>query len=134
KRKLAALLALATSLAAGGAMADGFALGAKASTLGLGLEATFSLSDRFNLRAGLNNYSRTLNESDGGIDYRADVDLKSAALIFDFHPFAGTFRISAGLVSNSNKLDLNATPTGNVEIGDTTYTPAQVGTLNGKID
>ena len=31
-------------------------------------------------------------------------------------------------------LDLDATPSGNVNIGDTDYTPAQVGTLSGDVE
>lgn len=33
-----------------------------------------------------------------------------------------------------NEIDLDASPTENVEIGDTTYTPAQVGTITGSAE
>src|SRR5204862_2317871 len=116
-----------------GAIADDFALGAKAGTLGLGIEGTFRLSDRFNLRAGINDYSRRINETESDISYQADVKLKSVGLFFDVHLFAGIFRVTAGFINDGNKLHLNATPTSNVTIGGTTHTPAEVGTLTGDI-
>ncbi len=125
--------ALSALLAAGSANADGFGLGVKAGTLGVGIEGTFGLTERLNLRAGVNNYSLTKTETESGITYDADVDLKSVALLVDFHPFAGTFRLTAGYVNSSNEARLRGTPTGNVEIGGSTFTPAEVGTLSGSI-
>jgi hypothetical protein len=133
KRTLAQLFVLSTFFAVNTAMADDFALGAKAGFLGLGVEGTMRLADHFNLRAGINKYSRSVNETESDVDYHANVDLQSVALLFDFHPFAGTFRLSAGLMSNGNKFHLDATPTSNVNIGGTTHTPAEVGTLTGDI-
>lgn len=120
-------------LVAGHAAADGFALGAKVSTLGLGLEGTTRLSDSFNLRGGINSYSRDFDETVDDIRYNADLDLKSAALLVDWHPFAGTFRVSAGLLHNKNEASLTATPTSDVTIGSRTYTPSEVGTLSGDV-
>jgi hypothetical protein len=133
KRKLIRLLALSSLLVAGNTFAEGFALGAKAGTLGLGVEGTFGLFDHLNLRAGINSYSRSFDQDASGITYKADFDLKTGAVIFDFHPFAGTFRLSAGLIYNNNGLHLSATPTNNVTIGNTTYTPAQAGTITGDV-
>jgi len=126
-------LALSGLLVAGAANADGFGLGLKAGTLGYGLEGTFSLSEHFNVRAGFNDYSDTASETDGGITYDAKLDLGTVALLLDWHPFAGTFRVSAGLMKNDNAIGLTATPTSNQTIGGTTYTPAQIGTLAGDV-
>lgn len=125
-------LALASLLfVAGNAGADGFALGAKAGTLGLGLEGTTRLSENFNLRGGINAYSFSFDETVNNVRYNTDLDLKSGALLLDWHPFSGTFRFSAGLLYNKNEANLTTTPTSNVIIGGTTYTPSQVGTLTG---
>lgn len=126
-------LALSGFLIAGSAAADGFGLGVKAGTLGLGVEGTFALSERVNLRAGINNYSLSRDETASDIQYDGDLDLQSGAVLLDWHPFAGTFRLSAGLMYNKNSLSLTATPTSNQEIGNTTYTPAQIGTLTGDV-
>jgi hypothetical protein len=127
------LLALSSLFATVGALADDFALGAKAGTLGLGLEGTFRLNDRFNVRGGINGYSRRINETESDIPYHADVNLKSFGLFFDVHPFAGVFRVTAGFINNGNKLHLDATPTSNVNIGGASHTPAEIGTLTGDI-
>ncbi len=126
-------LALSGLLVAGTAAADGFGLGVKAGTLGLGVEGTFGLSQRVNLRVGVNDYSYSMDETASGIRYDAELDLSSGALLLDWHPFAGTFRLSAGLMHNKNALHLKATPTTNQTIGGNTYTPAQIGTLTGDV-
>ena len=41
--------------------------------------------------------------------------------------------MSIGLLKNDNALELVSRPSGNVTVGDTTYTPAQIGTLTGDI-
>ena len=132
-KKLIYPLALAGLLAAGTAAADGFALGAKAGTLGLGLEGTKGLTDKFNLRLGLNSYSYEFDEDASGIRYDAEFDLKSTAAIIDWHPFSGSFRLSAGFVHNKNQVTLTARPSGNVTIGNTVYSPAAAGTISGDV-
>jgi len=61
------------------------------------------------------------------------VKLGAYGVLLDFHPFQGKFRLTAGLMKNRNKIDLTARPTADVQIGGTTYTPAQVGTLKGDV-
>jgi hypothetical protein len=131
--KLIRWLALSGVLIAGSAAADGFGLGVKAGTLGLGVEGTFGLSERVNLRAGINHYSLSRDETASDIHYDGDLDLQSGAVLLDWHPFAGTFRLSAGLMYNKNSLNLTAAPTSPQQIGGTTYTPAQIGTLTGDV-
>jgi hypothetical protein len=126
-------LALSGLLVAGAAAADGFGLGVKAGTLGAGVEGTFGLSPHFNLRAGVNSYSLSQDEALSGIRYDGKLDLSSIALLLDWHPFAGTFRLSAGLMQNRNAMHLTTTPTSNQTIGGNTYTPAEIGTLSGDV-
>lgn len=126
-------LALSGLLLAGAAAAEGFALGVKAGTLGAGLEATYGLSPRFNLRLGINSYTYEYDETTSGIRYDAELDLGSGALLLDWHPFAGVFRVSLGYMRNDNILRLTATPTGDQEIGGNTYTPTDIGTLSGEM-
>jgi hypothetical protein len=134
KRNLIRSIVLSSLLFAGGVAADGFGIGVKGGTLGLGVEGTFGLSERFNLRAGLNDYSLSGNEDASGIRYDAELNLSTFGLFLDWHPFAGSFRLTAGIFRNKNALDLRATPTANQTIGNTTYTPAQIGTLTGTVD
>jgi hypothetical protein len=131
---VAGALAAATLLFAVPAAALDFGLGVKASTLGLGAEGTLGLSPFFNARLGVNQHSYKYDETADDIRYDAELDLNSAALILDWHPFAGTFRISAGLVNNKNAIHMKATPTSNMQIGNNTYTPAQIGSLSGEVE
>lgn len=133
RNKFLRWFALSGLLAAGSASADGFGLGVKAGTLGVGIEGTFSLSESVNLRAGFNSYSKSGDETASDILYDGKLELRTLALLVDWHPFSGTFRVSAGLMKNDNALRLTATPTANQTIGGTTYTPAQIGTLSGDV-
>ncbi len=50
----------------------------------------------------------------------------------DWHPFAGSFRVSAGFALNLNELRIKNISTANVKIGDTTYPAINKGDLRGK--
>lgn len=107
----------------------------KAGTLGLGLELTTDLTENLNLRAGFNNYTYSYSSVESDIDYNLDLDLRSISLLADWHVFSGNFRISAGMMSNSNELFGTGRPTGGTyEIGNETYTAEQVGTLSMGMD
>lgn len=127
-------LALAGLLIGGTAAAEGFALGVKAGTLGAGLEATYGLSERFNLRFGVNSLNYEYDETASDIPYNAELELGSVAALLDWHPFRGVFRVSLGYVRNDNQVLLTATPTGGtVNIGGTDFSTTDVGTLTGEV-
>ncbi len=109
-------------------------IGVKASTLGAGVELGVSLSDRFVLRGALNKYSKGDNQTIDGIDYTADLDLKSTSLFLDWHPLKGTFHLTAGYLMSSNQLSASATPSQAVVIGDNTYQPSDVGRIDAVVD
>jgi len=109
-------------------------IGVKVGTLGYGLDVTGRIVDWFSVRGSVNaiDVSRSYESSD--IDYDGDLELGAYGVLLDFHPFRGDFRITAGLMRNRNEISLTADPSDDVEIGDTTYTPAQVGTLRGGVE
>ena len=112
--------------------ASGLALGVTGGTNGLGLEASYRINSMFGVRAnsGSFNYDKSADSGDFNIDGKAK--LSSFGALVDFYPFGGSFRISAGLRSNSNKFSGDATPTGaTVDVGGDTYTAAEVGVLTG---
>jgi hypothetical protein len=113
--------ALGCVLASGVALAQDNAVAAKVGALGLGV------------RAGLNTGGFGFNASESGIAYDFDLDWDSLSLAIDFHPGAGPFRVTAGVLRNDNGLDAVSRPESNVVIGGTLYTPAQVGTLAAKV-
>jgi hypothetical protein len=122
-----ALLALPASAA----FAEGHAIGLKVGALGLGAEYTYSLTDRIALRGALYGSQVGFDAEEADIDYEFDVVWDSLSAGVDFHPLKSALRLSLGLMQNDNRLELFSRPTQNVAIGDTTYTPSQIGTLSG---
>ncbi len=122
-------------LAATGAEADdNFWLGAKAGTLGLGVEATWRPSRYLDLRGGINSFSYDFDSTEAGIDYDAELDLSSFYATANLRVPLSPFRVSAGIMSNGNEIALASRPTSTFEIGGTTYTAADVGQLSGGVD
>jgi hypothetical protein len=110
------------------------AIGVKASTLGFGGELTLGINKRIALRAGGNLYKHDFDVTVEDIDYSMGFDWKSGMTVLDFHPFGNAFRLTGGAVWNGNKLSLTADPSTSVDIGNQTYTAAEIGTLSGAID
>lgn len=97
-------------------------IGARAGTLGLGVDIATSFTPLFNARLGLNRYTYGFDVESDDTDYDADLELDSIHALIDFHPWAGNFRITGGLVSNDNRVE-----------GSGTHTPTG-GTVNAEID
>jgi hypothetical protein len=114
-----ASLALGLLAVAPTASAEGFAIGAKAGTPGIGVEGTFGISSALNLRGGFYafDYSDTLDEN--GIEYDGDLELENLGAFLDWHPFSGTFRVSVGGVQSGNAF--KGTADGALDVGDGTY-------------
>ena len=81
------------------------------------------LNSQFGLRvdyATLGNRSEQRTED--GILYDAKLKLSRAALLADWFPFSGGFRVTGGLTANQYRLELLATGAGGtLTIGNTTY-------------
>jgi hypothetical protein len=123
------LLALPCSVA----LAEGHAVGLKVGALGLGAEYTHELTERIALRGALYGSRLGFDAEESGIEYEADVVWDSLTAGVDFHPLKSALRLSFGIMKNDNALELVSRPTSNQTIGDTTYTPAQIGTLSGSL-
>jgi hypothetical protein len=121
-------------LPASGSFAAEQAVGLKAGALGLGVEYTRELGERLAVRGGINGSQIGFDGQESGIDYQFDVVWDSLSVAFDFHPTKSPFRLTAGLLRNDNGLNAESRPAGDVTIGATTYTPAEVGVLHGTID
>jgi hypothetical protein len=85
-----------------------FAVGIKASSLGLGVEAGIGIGSRLNLRAGLNAMNVTHRMASNGIQYDATIRFRSAEALVDIFLFK-SFHVSPGLLLyNGNKITANA--------------------------
>ena len=115
------------------ALAEGHAVAVRVGALGIGPEYTYELNDRVAFRGGIYGAQLGFDAEESGIDYEFDVVWDSLAVGVDFHPLKSALRLSAGFLKNDNGLRAVARPTSNETIGDTTYTPSQIGTLNGSV-
>ena len=110
-----------------------FAIGAEAGTVGFGPVVVLTASKHFTANIGYTwlNYDYDFSDKNG--DYKAKLKFSNVQAIANWHPFAGSFHVSAGVFLTDNKVDSTALPKANAtyQIGDVTYTGAQVGTVSG---
>jgi len=123
---LVALLALSGHVAAG----DNLWLGVKAGTLGIGIEGTWRPIEWLDLRVGGNMFDYKESGSQAGVNYDATLQLQTYYATANFRFPASPFRITAGAYSNSNKIKMVSIDTPTFDIGGTTYTATEVGTLS----
>lgn len=109
------------------------AISAKAGLLGLGVEYAYSFGERVAVRGMLYGSSYSFDAIESGIDYEFGLDFDSLGVAVDLHPFTGPFRLSAGLLANDNSLNATSTPANNITVGNTVYTPSEIGTLSASI-
>lgn len=112
---------------------DNIWLGAKAGTLGIGFEATWRPTPILDFRAGLNNYSYNTNSAEAGIDYDSELDLNTFYATANLRAPMSPFRLTAGIFSNKNEVNLVSQSSATYDIGGMTYTGAEVGTLNAAV-
>ncbi|MCU7918032.1 MAG: hypothetical protein KZQ95_06690 [Candidatus Thiodiazotropha sp. (ex Epidulcina cf. delphinae)] len=100
--------------------ANEVAVSGRLGSLGIGVEGTFGLSQRFNARLGVNRFDFEISETIDDIEYDLDLQWRSIALFADWHPFGSRFRFTAGLLRNNNEFT-GSTAATTLTIGDTTY-------------
>ncbi len=114
---------ISSNLANAQAADSKFAITGKVGTLGLGLDATYNISDKLNARLNLNGGNINRDDTIDGIRYEGELQAGTFGGLLDYHPMAGGFRLTGGVYNNSNELNLNATGAGNTnaQIGDRFY-------------
>lgn len=126
-------LGLLGMTAAAQADGSGLGVGVKAGTLGLGAEITKSFTPSINGRLGFNNYTFSTSGTESDIKYDIDLKWQSTALLLDWHPFEGSFRLTAGYIANGNKIDMDAKPAAEYKVGDVSYDATDLANLNGTV-
>ena len=126
-----AMLVAALLLSSNAMAGDNFWFGAKAGTLGLGVEASWRPIPWFDFRLGANQYDYKDGGSQSGINYDATLALQSYYLTGNFRFPLSPFRMSLGAFSNGNEIQLLGRPAQSFLIGDNPipYQPDDVGTL-----
>lgn len=129
-----AVLAVAATLSMPSIAAAQFGLAARASTLGLGGELSYRGNKSIGVRVGGNYFQFSKDADVQNIAYHLTPHLENLTAILDLFPFGGSFHLSGGMLYNKNRGTMVAKLTSNIEIGGTTYTPSQVGSLTGTVD
>lgn len=121
-RRFAAVLALAATGLLPQAQAG--EVYANVGLLGIGLGYAHPIDSRFTVRADFMTLgSRSKSTTEEGIRYDGRYKLQRLAVLGDWFPFGGSFRLTGGLSSNQYKVTLDATgENGSLTIGDRTYT------------
>ncbi len=117
-------------------MAAGYAggIGIKAGTLGAGAEYVQPLNDYLHVRAGLNWLNWDYDFDIDDVSYEGELGLQSVSFLADYHPFANGFRLTAGLLYNSNSLDVTAKPkAGTYTINDVKYSASAIESVSGEV-
>ncbi|HXF44554.1 MAG TPA: hypothetical protein VNK91_00370 [Burkholderiaceae bacterium] len=129
-RALCFLFALSSLGAVSGVSAQSAAL--RGGTTGLGAELGYGFNSYLGLRGNLGAGSYNYDTTEDGIQYRATLKAGAGLLTFDLHPFAGIFRLSAGLGLNRTRVDFRAVPTeGTLTLGERVYNASDVGAVDG---
>ncbi|MBN4073847.1 hypothetical protein JYU18_01160 [bacterium AH-315-E07] len=108
-------------------------LGLGLGTLGGKIQLGQSLTKNTNFRLEYNVANYDGDGETDGVDYDVDLELNSFGLLFDWHAFGNGFRVTLGGLINDNRLSARSNINGDVEVGDVTFTSAQVGQLRGDV-
>ena len=138
-RKLNVIMLLSLSLllsyGAGCQDTGRFAVAGTGGTLGLGGEFTAGIASNVNARIGMSTLDFDIDDEEfEDVKYDLGVDLNGFSALADWYIFEDSFHLTGGFISLDNSIDLDATPSESVDIGNNTYTPAQIGTLSGSVD
>jgi len=81
------------------------AVGVQLGSLGYGLVLEEPLNPFVSVRLQNGVFSESLNGSVNGFQYSGQLHYDNVAALLDLHPLGGRFRVSAGIVGGSNRLD-----------------------------
>lgn len=124
-----ALLALSIALPAAASAQVG--VGVRAGTTGLGGDLGIAISPNLMLRGGLGIQPVNPNMTLSDIKFEVNLPSSFAQAGIELFPSGGGFRIGGGLLYKPDDIDVSGTFQENQEIGGTSYTPAQIGTITG---
>jgi hypothetical protein len=118
-------------LAFSGAASADFGVGLKAGTLGIGIEGRWSPLPWLDLRMGANQYDYDATGTQAEIDYDATLALDTYFLTGNFRFPLSPFRVTAGMYTNGNELQMASQDTLGTDfnIGGQTFSAADVGSL-----
>ena len=111
--------------------AQGFAIGARAGTLGLGGEVALGLSDVITIRGGFGVFPFEYEGEFDGEEYTVTFPTSIWSAGIDLYLGGGPIRLMGGVMGRSGDIEIESEFTGSREIGGNTYTSS--GTLKGTL-
>ena len=132
KIRNAITLTLACAALAEGVAAQGFGLGARIGTIGLGGEAAVALGERVVVRGGVGFNPVDFDQTFGEIDVTAELPTWYNIGLDAY--LNGALRFGAGVLFKPDDPTLIGVFTQDQEIGGQTFTPQQIGRMVGVID
>ena len=133
---------LVSSLFSTNAMAEvefqGLSLGGQAGIFGLGANLKGKFTDTLGIKVGFDKFSyRDYEITDDKVKYNFDVETQDMLATVDWHPYAGSFKASVGVIINSS--NLNGTITPNIQaqsftFNDITYSTEDIAKVITKAD
>jgi hypothetical protein len=138
RRLAAACVALTCTGFPAAARADLFSsvsYGAQVSTIGAGITVEKPLLYNFSARITTGNGSYTSSLDLGGKSYTQTNKFGNVAVIADFRPSNGRYRLSGGVIVGSDRIDgvaESATPT-SIHVGNGYYSTAQTGAISTRV-
>jgi hypothetical protein len=124
---------IAAAVLVGPARAQEAGLAIHVGSMGVGIDGAVMVHPMVGIRAGANYFPFDISYNSSGIGYNLGPASPQFLLVADLYP-TRSFRVSGGLMISSADFELTAKLDGPVDIGGTTYTPAQVGKLTGVLE
>ena len=108
-------------------------IGAHAATTGIGPDLQWRLNDQFSIRGSADWLDFTASRTYNDVHYDGRLKMGTGAAFLDWHPWSNAFFLSGGAYFGDRRVTLDATPASNVILGGQSFTPGEVGHLNGAI-
>ncbi|MDQ1086064.1 hypothetical protein [Siphonobacter sp. SORGH_AS_1065] len=120
---------------------NGFAVGLKVGTSGVGLDIYRSINRRFDARLGVSAFNYNARFVSGSatddiqIGLNGKIKLNTINALLDYYPFKRVgLRLTGGLMVNLNQVNFDGAPTRDVKFKDLSFTAEEVGSLSGKAE
>lgn len=112
-----------------------FGVYGKGGTFGFGGGIGYGITETLTARLGYTAFNYDIDIETDDVDYEGEAKIGGGELLLDWHPFNGSFRLTAGMISNRNKIDVDAELNEEtIEINGESYDTSDLASLNGNID
>lgn len=103
-------------------------------TQGLGIGVAFGMTDSIDARIGMNSLKGSGSFNGDSLTTDATLTFNNLGLYGDYYPFGGGFRLTGGVQTGKNAVDIKGKFSGTVTVNGNTYAAAPGDSIDGKID